>query len=94
VTATLFLLAATGALLALLTVLFLFVARRGRAWAAVLLGITGVFTLAAITLQQAVVEGGPEVDRYALLAQAALVVAGLVTLGVRSSRSWLRAARP
>jgi hypothetical protein len=78
------------ALLVLLAALGVRLTLRRRSWARWLLLVVGVLTLLAADLAQDVVSGGRDADRIAFVVQAGLVVAALVALFLRSSRSWLR----
>jgi hypothetical protein len=65
----------------------------GRAWSRWLLLAAGLLTVVAGVVAQSVVDGGVDLDRIGFLAQVGLVAAAAVTLLLRPTRVWLRAAR-
>ncbi|RBY88696.1 hypothetical protein [Blastococcus sp. TF02A-26] len=78
--------------LALLSLVWLRLVLRRRAWARWALLVTALPALLLADLTQSTLSGGAEIDRIAAITQAGLVVAALVALWWRSSRRWLSAA--
>ena len=78
-----------GGVAALVAVSLLWTAllRRGRGWARWALLLTAVPAVAALGVAQAVVAGGADLDRWALLAAAGLCVLALVPLLGRRARA-------
>ncbi|TFV54061.1 hypothetical protein E4P41_19925 [Geodermatophilus sp. DF01-2] len=81
-----------GGVAALIAVSLVWVALllRRRAWARWALLVTALPTLLALDVAQAVVAGDADLDRMALLAAAGAFVLALVPLLSRSARAWFR----
>jgi glucan phosphoethanolaminetransferase (alkaline phosphatase superfamily) len=78
------------AMLVVLTLVGTLLLLRRRAWSRWLLLGTGLLTLFVADVAQSVVTGGVDLDRIALLVQLCLVVAAVIALFLRPTRTWLR----
>ena len=76
----------TGALV-LVSLVWTALVLRGRRWARWALVLTAVPTLLALDVAQSVVAGGADLDRWALVAAAGLVVLAVVPLLTRSAHA-------